>query len=121
MIEQLFSILVKLAGVYILTGLVVAVLFFRRWSKAMDPSAVGGSRGFKALVTPGVIALWPMIVMKVFHQRCVGNADGAEALRRNHRIAIVLLAVVGVLLFTTAFVWRAPAFTGLPAIESPVP
>ncbi len=121
MTEQLFSILVQLAGAYLLAGMVVALLFFSRWMKVIDPSAVAGSRGFRILVAPGVVMLWPVIVMKVFCQKSSVRTDGAEALRRNHRLAIMVLAVVGVLLFTVALVWRAPAFADLPAIESPVP
>lgn len=121
MIDQLFSILVKLAGAYLLAGLVVAGFFFARWLKTVDPAAVGGSRGFRVLITPGVIALWPMVLMRVFCQKSSGSADEAEALRRNHRLAFIVLTLIITFVFTAALVWRAPAFADLPAVESPIP
>ena len=121
MIEELFSILVKAAGVYLFIGSAVAVLFFCRWIKVIDPTAVGSSKGFKVLVTPGVVALWPVILRMVFRQNTGGDAGGAEALRRNHRVAIVLLAIVGVMLFTAALVWRAPALGDLPSVKIQIP
>ncbi len=121
MFEGIFTVLVKLAGLYLLVGSVVAVLFFSRWIKVIDPTAVGGSKGFKLLVAPGVIAIWPVILGMVFRQRAGGGVDGAEALRRNHRFAIVLLVIVGVLLFTAALAWRAPALGDLPSVEIQIP
>ena len=121
MIEALFSILVKLAGIYLLAGLVVSVLFFTRWLKVIDPAAVGGSRGFKVLITPGVIVIWPVILKMAFRRNFDGGAGGAEALRRNHRVAVILLALVGALLFTAALVWRAPALGDLPSVEIQTP
>lgn len=121
MIEVLFSILVKAAGIYLLVGFIVAVLFLSRWLKGVDPSSVGGSRGFKVLVTPGVIVLWPVILRMVFGQKSGMDADGAEALRRIHRVAIVLLAIAGVALFITAFVWRAPGLQDLPPVQNVQP
>jgi hypothetical protein len=121
MIDQLFSILVKLAEAYLLAGLVVAGFFFARWLKAVDPAAVGGNWGFRVLITPGVIVLWPVVVMRVFCQKSSGGADGAEALRRNHRLAFLVLTLSITFVFTAALVWRAPAFAELPVIQSPVP
>lgn len=121
MIEAVFTILVGIAGAYVTVGLAVAVLFFTRWLKTFDPAAVGGSREFRVLVTPGIVLLWPLIVMKVFYPNSGGNPDGAEALRRIHRLAFIVLAIAVTLVFTAALVWRAPAFTDLPQIESPAP
>ena len=121
MIEQLFSILVKFTGLYLLIGAAVAVLFFSRWIKVIDPTAVGGSKGFKVLVAPGVIAIWPVILRMVFRRNFDGGAGGAEGLRRNHRVAIFLLAIVGALLFTSALVWWAPALGDLPAVKIQTP
>lgn len=121
MIEEVFRTLVVISGAYVVAGVGIAVLFFTRWLGVFDPSARDGSRGFRVIVTPGVIALWPWIVMKVFlfGKRC--NGDGAEKLRRNHRIAIILVAILGTLLFAGALVWRAPGFDELPTTVIPNP
>jgi hypothetical protein len=121
MIEQLFSTLLTLAAAYLLAGMVVAVLFFTRWLETFDPAAVAGSRGFRVLVTPGIIALWPLILIKVLGKKSAADAGGAEALRRNHRIAFILIAILGTLLFAAALAWRAPGFADLPKTEIPQP
>lgn len=121
MIEQLFSTLVTIAGTYLLAGLAVAILFFTRWLKAFDPAAVAGSRGFRVLVSPGIIALWPMILIKVFGRKSGADAAGAEALRSQHRIAFILVAILGTLLFAASLAWRAPGFADLPTTEIPNP
>jgi len=121
MTEPVVTLLINLAAAYLLVGLVVAAVFFSRWMKAIDPSASGGSVGFKVLVTPGVIVLWPVILRMVFRRKSSAAADGAEALRRNHLLAIALLAITGLLLFTAALTWRAPGLEDLPPVEFPTP
>lgn len=117
MIEEVFRILVGILGLYAFFGVVVAALLFTRWLGIFDPSAKDGSVGFRVLVTPGIIALWPFIVMKIFLTRKPAYGGGAETLRRNHRIAFMLVAILGALLFTLALVWRAPGFDDLPTTE----
>ena len=121
MIDQIFSILVMMTGFYLLAGLVVAVVFFTRWLRTFDPAAVTGSRGFRVLVTPGIIALWPLILIKVFGQKSAPDATEAEALRRNHRIAFILIAILGTLLFAATLASRAPGFADLPKTDIPHP
>lgn len=113
--------MVGLAGVYLLVGLVVVVLFFTRWLGKMDSTAIAGSWGFRVLITPGVVVLWPVILIKVFSSKSPEIKDGAEALRRNHRLAFLVLAVVGSIVFIAALVWRAPMFGDLPSIPFPLP
>lgn len=121
MIESAFRILLQVAAAYALAGVATAVWFFARHIKRLEPSAAEGSRGFRFLIAPGVIALWPVILMKVRSTELDAPCEGAEQLRRAHRLAFILLAVFGILLFTTALVWRAPAFLDLPATEIPAP
>ena len=49
-------------GVYLLVGLLFSVPFLLRGAAAIDPDAAEGSLGFKALVFPGVVALWPLLI-----------------------------------------------------------
>ncbi|MFN0128138.1 MAG: hypothetical protein ACKV19_15790 [Verrucomicrobiales bacterium] len=124
MIENLFAVLLDVVAAYVACGLVVAVLFLARWYKTFDPSAIGGTWGFRVLIVPGVVALWPVILAKVLRVRRSGSAQGPaetpvppEALRRNHRIAFIALAILGPLLFAVALVWRAPSLEDAPVIN----
>lgn len=124
MIEQTFTMLVTVAAVYAGCGLLVAVLFLARWCKAFDPSATAGSWGFRVLIVPGIIALWPVILAKVWTVRRGGSAQGPaetpvrqETLRRNHGLAFIALAVIGPLLFAVALIWRAPRLEDAPPVD----
>jgi len=124
MIESVFSVLVNAAAIYAGCGLIVAVLFLALWCKSFDPSAMEGSWGFRVLIVPGIIALWPVILAKVWTVRSGGSAQGPaetpvrqETLRRNHGLAFIALATLGPLLFAVAFVWRAPRLEDAPAVD----
>ncbi len=121
MIESTFLILLQISAVYAVVGVATAVWFFARRIKQLDPPAAGGSLGFRLSVTPGIIALWPLILLKAVRPHASLGPDRAEELRRNHRVAIVILAVAGVLLFTAAMLWRAPAFQSLPETKTSRP
>lgn len=115
MIADVFTWLVNVAAVYAGCGLIVASLFLARWCRSFDPSAAQGSWGFRVLIVPGIVALWPVILAKVLTVRRGGSAAGeaetpvrAEALRCNHRRAFLALAIIGPLLFAVVLMWRAP-------------
>jgi hypothetical protein len=128
MIENVFAALLSVAAAYAACGVVVAALFLARWCKMFDPSAIGGTWGFRVLIVPGIVALWPVILAKVLSVRRGGSAQGpaetpvrAETLRRNHGIAFIALAILGPLLFAVALVWRAPRLEDAPVVELPAP
>lgn len=54
------------ALVYTVLGVVFAVffLFLARGVQRIDPSAAGASFGFRVLVAPGTVALWPLLLRK---------------------------------------------------------
>ena len=125
MIESVFTVLVNVAAVYVACGVLVAALFLARWCKTFDPSAAHGSCGFRVLVVPGIIALWPVILVKVRAVARGGSAAGEagtpvqpEMLRRNHGLAFIALALVAPLLFAVALIWRAPRLEDTPAVEA---
>lgn len=128
MIETAFAILLKIAAIYAGCGLLFAVLFLVRWCKSFDPSAAGGTWGFRVLIVPGLVALWPLMLAKVLAVRRGGSAQGpaetpvrAETLRRNHAVAFIVLAILGPLLFAVALIWRAPRLEDAPPVELAAP
>ena len=51
-------------AIYAVAGIAFAVPFALRGAGAIDPAAKGGTWGFRVLTFPGVVALWPfMLVM----------------------------------------------------------
>jgi hypothetical protein len=124
-LENIFAVLVDGALIYVVCGVLVAALFLARWIRTFDPSAAEGTWGFRVLIVPGIIALWPLILVKVAAVGRGRSAPGeaerpltADALRRNHRLAFIALAVVGTLLFIVALVWRAPRLADAPVVET---
>ena len=50
--------------VYLVCGLAVGVPFVLRGVDRVDASAQGASLGFRLLILPGTVALWPLMVTK---------------------------------------------------------
>lgn len=51
-------------GLYLLIGLIVGIPFVIRGAGKIDPSAREGSTGFRLLILPGSIALWPLVLRR---------------------------------------------------------
>jgi len=62
MIEMISTLLVALVGIYVLIGILVALPFILRGAGRLEPAAVPGSAGFRILILPGAIALWPLLL-----------------------------------------------------------
>jgi hypothetical protein len=76
----LATAVIALFGIYVAVGAVFALLFHVRGLTQLDRAAEHGSRGFRIVITPGVIALWPLLA-----RRWLGTASQA---RDTHRTAI---------------------------------
>jgi hypothetical protein len=57
--------LVRLGSAYFLLGLLFAVPFVTRWAGRLDPVAREATRGFRVLVFPGSVALWPILAFRL--------------------------------------------------------
>ncbi len=74
--------LVTALGVYLGLGLLFAVPFVWVGAGRVDSNAAGGTLGFRLLILPGSILLWPLLL-----RRWIG-ATGAPPIERNaHRDA----------------------------------
>ena len=56
--------LLIILGIYLLCGLVFAVPFVVVGVKRIDPHALHGSWGFRLLIFPGAMALWPLLLRR---------------------------------------------------------
>jgi hypothetical protein len=61
--------LVNLAGIYFLTGLLFGAAFVARGVQAIDPVARGSGTGFRLIILPGAIALWPLLLRRWIRAR----------------------------------------------------
>ena len=64
MLLTLAEIAVAIIGLYSLIGLLFAVVFVSRGVRRIDPAAENGSLGFRILIIPGSIALWPILLRR---------------------------------------------------------
>ena len=62
------SWLVGLGAVYIALGIVFAVPFLILGVGRIDAAAARGTVGFRIIVLPGVVALWPLLLQR-WHAR----------------------------------------------------
>lgn len=61
MIAAAFLILL---GLYLAGGFLFAIPFVLKGVKNIDPHALHGSWGFRALIFPGTLALWPLLLRR---------------------------------------------------------
>lgn len=52
-------------GVYFGVGVLFALLFLTVLIGRMDPAAKGTSPWFRLIISPGVVGLWPLMLVKV--------------------------------------------------------
>jgi hypothetical protein len=62
MIETLASLLVGAIATYLVVGLFIAIPFVSRRVKNSDPAANDSGLGFRLLILPGAVALWPLVL-----------------------------------------------------------
>jgi hypothetical protein len=56
------EIVVALALAYLGLGALVATLFSLRWVAGVDHTARGAGWGFRAIIWPGAVMLWPLVL-----------------------------------------------------------
>jgi hypothetical protein len=79
--EPIATMLVSGLGLYVLVGLLVAVFLQVRGLRHLDSQVVGASWRFRLLITPGLIAFWPLLLWRALR----GRGDSPPAERNAHR------------------------------------
>lgn len=75
-----------LLGLYIALGVLTAVSVLMVGFPKIDLSARDGARGFKVLVFPGLVALWPLFVARWIR----GSGHPPEETNAHRRAAAVI-------------------------------
>lgn len=70
-------------GAYLACGLVFAIPFALVGVKRIDPHATHGSWGFRLLIIPGTMALWPLLL----HRWATGSEEPPEEGNAHRRAA----------------------------------
>ena len=63
------NIVTIVLALYLLAGLLFAVPFVLRGVNRIDPVAREGSWGFRLIILPGVVALWPLLLRRLAKRR----------------------------------------------------
>jgi hypothetical protein len=58
------SLLTIALGLYVLVGLLFAVPFVLRGVHRIDPVARESTLGFRLIILPGAVALWPLLAVR---------------------------------------------------------
>ena len=58
------SLVPVILAAYLGAGLLFAIAFVWKGAARIDDAADGGSLGFRALIFPGVVALWPVLLRR---------------------------------------------------------
>ena len=58
------EILLIIAAIYLLVGVLFVIPFLMKGLNKIDEGANGSTIGFKIIIIPGVIVLWPVLLSK---------------------------------------------------------
>jgi hypothetical protein len=65
---------VRALEIYLAIGWIFALAFVSVGIARVDPSAAASSRGFRAIVVPGVAALWPVLLLRWIRRKAPPTA-----------------------------------------------
>jgi hypothetical protein len=114
-------------GAYLAAGGLFCVAFQLRGLPVVDPAARGCGLGFRLLISPGVMALWPWLAVR-WLWAIRGGAQGPALdpirahgrLRMTHALAWKGLAILVPIALGVAL-WSRPAEHPLPSSKLPAP
>jgi TM2 domain-containing membrane protein YozV len=61
---MLISVILIAMAIYLATGLLFALFFLIKGVNKIDTSAIGSGWGFRIIILPGTIVLWPLLLNK---------------------------------------------------------
>lgn len=112
-------------GAYLVIGIAFLVPFHRWVLPGLDESADGASWGFRIVVSPGLVTLWPVIVRKWLIARREGDPHGSpEApissmnIRNSQSLLMKVLAILVPLIVAAAIASRPAPPPPTVAIQS---
>lgn len=64
MLLLIVNIALAALGLYLVAGLVFAIPFMVRGAGWLDPAALGAGWSFRLIIVPGVVMLWPFLLVR---------------------------------------------------------
>jgi TM2 domain-containing membrane protein YozV len=61
---MLISAILITIAIYLATGLLFALFFLTKGVNKIDTGAIGSGWGFRIIILPGTIVLWPLLLNK---------------------------------------------------------
>lgn len=117
--KSLMELLLSLAGIHLACGAVFTIVYHKWGLHRMDPGTHGTRLGFRLLITPGIITLWPLLALRWWRlAQGTGFLGDQETpvsprhLRALHGLAWKSLAVLVPLAVAAALWWRPAEFPG---------
>lgn len=95
--EVVTALLIGLAG-YAAVGAAFALVFVTRGIGQLDPNAQGTGVGFRVLIVPGVVALWPVLAARWIHSPGSDHAPSEAGTRTHRRVHLIVWLVLGPML-----------------------
>lgn len=113
MTEELVAAALFATGAYLLAGAIVSVPVHLRGLSRIDPATAGAGLLFRGLITPGLVALWPLLLLRWRQATRGQDTAGAlespltpEGLRRAHGTLVVFTACLSLAAATAAVALR---------------
>ncbi len=79
--------MVTVVGTYATVGLMFAVVFVWRLVGRLDPAATHGTAGFRLLIVPAAVALWPYLAARLITGASAPPDEWTAHRARAHRPA----------------------------------
>ena len=125
---KIVEIVLLLAAAYFALGGVFAVVFLTKGLRQLDHATHDAGKVFRLLITPGIVALWPVLAMKWRRAASGGGFGGSaeapvspRAQRRVHSLLVKLLVVLLPLVFAAGLYFRAKETPGSQLPRLPLP
>lgn len=124
--QAMVSMVLVMLGLYAACGVVVAARLHAGALRRIDPAVTGAGWGFRLLITPGLVALWPAMVRRALAVRRgvpVGSPYDtplrAAGLRSLQRLATQVLAILAPLALVAILSARSPVPTATDEATEP--
>ncbi|MEP6750501.1 MAG: hypothetical protein ABJB86_22380 [Bacteroidota bacterium] len=72
---MLIEIVLLLTTFYLFCGLVFAIVFVLQGLAVVDKGARGSSIGFKIIILPGIVLLWPVLLKKWINAKSTSHDE----------------------------------------------